>query len=72
MKFSPLTSVLLYISIPLLCLWLGLVVFSLSSILWVRVSLALLPQWIHRSKVSLVLLPKILLDFDSIPICRSK
>ena len=72
MKFVPLPDVLLSLSIPLLCLWQGLVVLSLSHVLQVRVSLALLMRWIRRSRVSLVLLSKFLLDFDSILIGGSK
>ena len=70
-KLAPLTGFLICLSIPLLCLWQGLVVFSLSYVLRVRISLALLSWWIHRSKVLLVLLSKFLLDFDSIPIGES-
>ena len=72
MKFTPLTSVLLCLFIPLLCLWRGLVVLSFSYVLHARVSLALLLRWIHKSRVSLVLLLKFLLDFDSILIGGSK
>ena len=71
MKFKPLPDVLIYLSIPLLYLW-HLAILSFSCVLRVRVSLALLLQWIRRSRVSLVLLSKFLLDFDSIPIGRSK
>ena len=66
MKFVPLTSVLICLSIPLLCLWWGLVVISFSCVMQAMVSLALLMRWIRRSRVSLVLLSKFLLDFDSI------
>ena len=72
MKFAPLTGVLLCLSIPLLGFWWGLVILSLSCVLQDRVSLALLLRWVRRSKVSLVLLLKFLLDFDSIPIGGSK
>ena len=72
MKFAPLPGVLICLSIPLLRLWRGLVFLSFSCVLWARVSLALLLQWIRRSKVSLVLLPKFLLDFNSISIGISK
>ena len=41
-------------------------------VLWARVSLAWLLQWVRKSRVSLVLLSKILLDFSSIPIGGSK
>ena len=67
-SFAPLTSVILCLSISLLFLWSGLVVSFFCGVLWAKVSLALLLWWIHRSKVSLVLLSKFLLDFDSIPI----
>ena len=50
----------------------GLVVVFFCCVLWTGVSLALLLRWIRKSKVSLVLLSKFLLDFDSIPIGRSK
>ena len=46
--------------------------FSFGCVLWARVSLALLLRWVCRSKVSLVLLLKFLLDFDNIPIGESK
>ena len=72
MKFAPLPSVLLCLSIPLLFLWWGLVVLSFSCVLWAMVSLAVLLRWIHRSKVSLVLLSKFLLDFYIILIGKSK
>ena len=72
MKFTPLLDVLLCLSIPLLFLWWGLVLLSFSFVLWARVSLALLLRWVCRSRVSLVLLSKFLLDFDSISIGRSK
>ena len=72
MKFAPLSGVLICLSIPLLRLWQGLVVLSFSYVLWAKVSLALLLRWIHRSRVSLVLLSKFLLNFDSILIGRSK
>ena len=71
MELAPLPGVLC-LSITLLFLWRGPIVLSLSHVLWARVSLALLLRWIRRSKVSLVLLSKFLLDFDSIPIGRSK
>ena len=44
----------------------------LICVLWTRVSLALLLRWVRRSRVSLVLLLKFLLYFDSIPIGGSK
>ena len=72
MKFTPLTSVLLCLSISLLCLWQGLVVLSLSCVLWARVSLSLLLRWVRKYRVSLVLMSKFLLDFGSIPIGKSK
>ena len=72
MKFAPLTSFLLCVSILLLCLWWGLVVGFFCYVLWAKVSLALLLWWIRKYKVSLVLLSKFLLDFDNIPIGRSK
>ena len=72
MKFAALPSFLLYLSIPLILLSWGMVFFSSSSILWASVSLTLLLQWIRKSRVSLVLLLKFLLDFESIPIGRSK
>ena len=72
MKFAPLTSVLLCLSISLLCLWWGLVAILFCCVLRARVSLALLMRWICRSRVSLVLFSKFLLDFDSIPIGGSK
>ena len=72
MKFPPLTDVLLCLFITLLGLWRGLIVPSLYYVLWARVSLALLLWWIRRSRVSLVLLSKFLLDFDNIPIGGSK
>ena len=72
MKFAPLLDVLLCLSIPLLCLWSGLVFLSFSYVMWARVSLALLLRWVRRSRVSLVLLSKFLLDFDSISIGESK
>ena len=68
MKFAPLPGVLLCLSIPLLYLWPGLVVISFSYVLRARVSLALFLRWIRRSRVSLVLLSKFLLNFDSMPI----
>ena len=68
MKFAPLLGVLICLSIPLLCLWRRLVVISFCCVLRAKVSLALLLRWIHRSRVSLVLLSKFLLDFDNIPI----
>ena len=49
-----------------------LVVGTGCCILQARVSLALLLRWIRRSRVSLVLLSKFLLDFDSIPIGKYK
>ena len=72
MKFAPLTSILLCLSISLLCLWGGLVVIFFFYVLWARVSLALLLRWIRRSRDSLVLLSKFLLNFDSISIGGSK
>ena len=72
MKFAPLTDFLLCLSIPLICLWQGLVVVSFCYVMQARVSLALLLWWIHRSSVSLVLLSKFLLDFNSIPIGGSR
>ena len=72
MKFAPLPDVHLYLHIPLLCLWRGLVVLSFSYVLRDRVSLALLLWWVCKSRVSLVLLLKFFLDFDSIPIGGSK
>ena len=72
MKFAPLPSVLLCLSIPLLCLWQGMVVVFFCCVLRARISLALLLWWVRRSRVSLVLLSKFLLDFDSIPISGSK
>ena len=72
MKFTPLTNVILFLSIPLLFLWWGLVVLSLSCVLRARVSISLLLRWICRSRVSLVLLSKFLLDFGSILIGKSK
>ena len=71
-KFTPLPGVLLCLSIPLLCLWWGVGVLSFSCVLWARVSLSLLLWWNRRSRVSLVLLSKFLLDFDSILIVGSK
>ena len=68
MKFATLTSVLIFLPISLLCLWQGLVVLSLSYVLQAMVSLALLLWWICKSKVSLFLLLKFILDFDSMPI----
>ena len=72
MKFAPLTSVLLCLSISLLCLWWGLIVVFFCCVLWARVDFSLLLRWIRRSRVSLVLLAKFLLDFDSRPIGGSK
>ena len=71
MKFAPLLGVLVCLSIPLLCLWWGLVVVFFYCVLQARVSLALLLLWIRKSRVSLVLFLKFLFDFDSIPIGRS-
>ena len=61
-----------YLSIPLLCLLWELVVISFCCVLQAKVSLALLLWWVCRSRVSLVLLSKFLLDFDSITIGESK
>ena len=72
MKFALLPGVLLCLSIPLLRLWQGLVFLSFSFILCAKVSLALLLWWICRSRVSLVLLSKFLLNFDNILIGESK
>ena len=65
MKFAPLNIVLLCPSIPLLFLWRGLVVVFFYYVLWARVSLALLMLWIHRSRVSIVLVSKFLLDLTA-------
>ena len=72
MKFTSLPIVLICVSIPLLFLWQGLVVLSFSYVLRAKVSLSLLLRWICRSRVLLVLLSKFPLNFDSMPIERSK
>ena len=72
MELTPLPGVLLCLSIPLIFLWRGLVFLSLSFVLWAMFSLSLLMWWVRMSKVSLVLLLKFLLNFDNIPIGRSK
>ena len=58
-------------NLPSLLVW-GLVVILFCCVLRSKVSLELLLQWIRRSRVSLVLLSKFLLNFDSIPIGGSK
>ena len=72
MELTPLPEILIFLYITLVFLWWGLVIVFFCGVLWSRVSLALLLWWICRSRVSLVLLSKFLLDFDSIPIGRSK